>query len=918
MVSDWQNSIIDETTGSVSVISEWKVWNCLTSQWDLTVPPVVMRNTMIGALYPKPADRFIIGAITNDTKNPNFLNSFIPPNSERFRLDLASNSRTHGRFLFSSQQIGKNYYGMTRGVQWKRIIYGSILHTGCKQLVYKKIKYIVVDDERVNEQGALEDDKTHSYNWRTGDSHAKASKSLMEFLGLNKAHEEEQDRIIDLGIPIQFRMAVRDKWLGKGTLAYNKFLDTELGGEYDLVIPLSCMKGKKLEEGVYEDIILMGLVFEGEERMAKPGWMFFQWFPMSSMLKHNNENYSIMRVLREKCSKLGKAYNSIKDLAEILRVSQAVKDENLLNPNANIIDNHEQSEGEYISPLIRIIQVDVHGVLLLHPYIIRKIQERLQLQWLILATAAGVRFYSVMCQPDESLDVYYKDGAPNGKKVMCAPDFKPGLYIVFCNPMRHWGDCQIWENIHTGIYANGTGLIAATRKQLLGLGRDTDGDFMQLVPVTRFPALAEAINRFPKAPETVKFPKMSLQGDLRIVAINSMNNFTGVAANLLGRAAAAGVEHHYIDIPPGGMQTETKNMKIVDFLSQQIQIAVDSLKSAYPNNMVGMAAVTNYMKLSSVSEIPWLKGFKDPLVYSEYKCPVDENATDTISQIVKTVNSYWRKPDIGIVSSPTAYRNALFKLYPENQHQLDLANAVRLDYAAQISDAIEWKKVNGGSSQKIKEVSQLFKFKRDEILATLKPSEAPGGKTYSADSWAAAYWKVCHISEKGSAGLVFLLWIDEIIKELKGTSKEIGKAIKVFGIHKSDFQLQMPNSWGDRDPKVGYKGKVVSMRLIWIDLKNKHGIVTGKKGLAVSIMKYDEQEKGYRYFGTIASAYTAGLQVAETRDMAIYNQRVRSFYPPGLPTVRLITEAWLFDPNMMTTIEMENWVRNPPTTKTEP
>jgi len=31
-------------------------------------------------------------------------------------------------------------------------------------------------------------------------------------------------------------------------------------------------------------------------------------------------------------------------------------------------------------------------------------------------------------------------------------------------------------------------------------------------------------------------------------------------------------------------------MKIVDFLSQQVQIAVDSLKSAYPNNMVGMAA----------------------------------------------------------------------------------------------------------------------------------------------------------------------------------------------------------------------------------------------------------------------------------------------------------------------------------------
>jgi len=710
-------------------------------------------------------------------------------------------------------------------------------------------------------------------------------------------------------------MAVRDKWLGKGTIAYNKFLDTELGGEYDLVIPRSCMKGKKLEEGVYEDIILMGLVFEGEQRMAKPGWMFFQWFPMSSLLKHNGRpNSSILLNLREKCAKLGKAYNSIKDLAEILRVSQAVKDENLLNPNADIIDNYEQSEGEYISPLIRIIEVDVHGVLLLHPYIIRKIQERLQLQWLVLATAAGVRFYSVMCQPDESLDIYYKDGAPNGKKVMCAPDFKEGLYIVFCNPMRHWGDCQIWENIHTGTYANGTGLIAATRKQLLGLGRDTDGDFMQLVPVTRFPALAEAINNFPKAPETVKFDKMELKGDLRTIAINSMNNFTG-------RAAAAGVEHHYIDIPPGGLQTETVNMKIIDFLSQQVQIAVDSLKSAYPNNMVGITAVTKYIDSIGVAQIPWLKGFKDPLVYSEYKCPVDENATDTISQIVKVVNSYWRKPDIGIVSSPLAYKDALFKLYPENQHQLELANIVRMDYAAQISDAIEWKKVNGGSSKKIKEVSQLFKSKRDGILDILKPNEAPDGKTYSADSWAAAYWKVCHRSQAGSAGLVFLLWIDEIIKELKGTSREIGEAILVFGTQLSEFLLHIPplhRSWGDRDPRVGYAGKVASMRLVWVDMKDKYGNSKGTKRLAVTIMKYNEQEKGYRYFGTISEKYTAGLQVGETRDMAIYNHRVRADYRPGLPTRWMVTEAWLFDPNMMTTIEMENWVRNPPTSKTEP
>jgi hypothetical protein len=55
-----------------------------------------------------------------------------------------------------------------------------------------------------------------------------------------------------------------------------------------------------------------------------------------------------------------------------------------------------------------------------------------------------------------------------------------GEYIVFCNPMRHWGDCQLWENVHEGTYAKGGGLMAASRKLLLNLGRDTDGDFMAL------------------------------------------------------------------------------------------------------------------------------------------------------------------------------------------------------------------------------------------------------------------------------------------------------------------------------------------------------------------------------------------------------------------------------------------------------
>jgi len=901
MAIDWKNNLIDRetVTGTVSVISTWYVWDCKKKAWNENVPPVVLRNTMLGALYPQPAERFIIGEIDKKDTNPSLLLPFSPSGSKRFSLDLASNSRSHGRFTFNMEEIGEGYFGTAASEQWKRIIYGSILHTGCKQLVYRRIKYIVVDDTRRNANGQLQDDGLHQWHWNTGDSHAKGSSKLMSFLG-TQTWELNEDTQLDT--PIQFRMAVRDGWVGKGTIAYNSHLDTMLNGEYDLVIPISSLKGKKPSLGVHEDVILMGLVFEGEERLAKPGWMFFQWFPVSSLLAPNGSAPSISTALRSKANKLGSVYNSIKDLAEVLRVSQERKDNDLMNPNADIIGNEEQSEAEYISPLIRIIQVDVHGVLLLHPYIVRKIQERLQTQWLVLATAAGVRFYSVMCQPDETLDFYYKDGAPDGEKVMCAPDFKPGFYIVFCNPMRHWGDCQIWRNAHEGPYKNGTGLIAATRKQLLGLGRDTDGDFMQLISVNRYPALAAAIANFGIPPATVKFDKMALQGNMRQIAVSSMNNFTGVAANLLGRAAAANLEEHSLDIPPGGQQQTTQNMRIIDFLSQQIQIAVDSLKSAYPNNMNGITAVTSYVDSMVGDNIPWLKGFKDKKVYAEYPCPVNEDAMDTVSYIVNLVNSYWKKPDLAISSSPASFKNVLFKLYPENLIQEGMANDVRFAYAAAMKAANDWKAANNGDTKHIKEASALFKAKRDEILAI----EKPDGTTYSAETWAAAYWRVCHLSEVGSAGLVFLLWIDEIIAELSSTTREIRGVIVVFGLAwaTNSYPLKLRGTWGfDRFPEEGWGGLLVKTRIVW-----QNYTVKGQelKRLAVEMLHPTATKiTGYNFLGPIDQYYASNIQLGEARDMHIYTHKVNF-------KNNIITEAFLFDPNLLTIAEMEDFVRNPP------
>ena len=64
---------------------------------------------------------------------------------------------------------------------------------------------------------------------------------------------------------------------------------------------------------------------------------------------------------------------------------------------------------------------------------------------------------------------------------------------------------------------------------------------------------------------------------------------------LLARARSGGCEQIVLNIPAGGEQKENEEMTVIDFLSQQVQIAVDSLKSAYPNNKNGLDAVKKFL-----------------------------------------------------------------------------------------------------------------------------------------------------------------------------------------------------------------------------------------------------------------------------------------------------------------------------------
>lgn len=838
MPTEFVNIKNEDGSGEVRTVTELGIWDCVAKRW-LERDPVVLRNIHLAANHPGGGERFAIAEIPKDTKPEQafLLNPFTPAKGKSYHLDLASGSRNHGRFTFSLEPVGLSYYGL----DWKRIIYGSIVHTGCKRLVYKTVKLVVTDDENRDSKGDQLDDPINSVNWFTGDSHAKASASLMQFLGLPILNEDGSKEDSDIDTPIQFRATEYKKWVGKGTVSYNPDMDFT---DIDLAIPHSCMKGNKPPLGIHTMKLLLGVVFEAEERRAKVGWMLLQWFTFDAL-----DADSVIFNLEVKAKRLHDAYNNIQALADVLRIDQQEAEQEIEN------NDGLQSEAEYVNTMIRIIQADKHGILLLHPYVVTRVKERMQAMWLNLAKAAGMRFFSVMTQPDESL-AHYHAVLPNGKivgrKVVCVGDFEEGEYIVFCNPMRHWGDVQLWENKHEGAYINSHGTMAGPTKLLLSLGRDFDGDFVQLIKSSAYPAIAQEIREFSDTPNVEKLPKVALPGNLQQIAVRSMNDMTGIVASLLGRARAANAENAVILIPPGGEDKEEREKRIIDFLSQQLQIAVDSLKSAYPNNVPGLNAVGEYLNEIGASA-PWLADFKKSECYRDRPCNVNETATDTVSRIVKLVNSYWRAPNLMEDSSPRSYQPVLFGDVPHAPEQYDYAIKHRDNYRQEMGKAIKWGNENDGDNRMRREVAEATKASRRTILES---TNSQTGETYFLDSWVSAYWKASHQADSGSAGLVFMLFPDEIVEKLRDADASKAEVIDVYAVQYSDWASPQRTPW---------KGQKVIIRAFMKE-------ISGKPKLALE-MKWEaaKRQTGWHLLGLVGEKATPYLLPGHTREMRIYS-----------------------------------------------
>jgi hypothetical protein len=880
--------IEDGSQGRIKTVSTLPVWDCYEKRFNGTY--VILRNVLLAVAHP--SKTFTIGKIKKTETNPFWLSPFNGGDFGEQELDLASGSRNDGSFTFTEKgrRIGTLYFGKLKADIWKPIIYGSIMHTDCKKAIYKDINYIVVDDENYVE-GVQLDDAINNRNWFTGDSHAKASSELMTILGLTQ--EEINSTNPPDSLPenraIQFRALVFQEFVGKGTVAYNPDLDelhpditSELGGKIDLVIPLSSLKGNKPALGVHRAKVVLGLVFEGETRKSKLGWMLLQWFSFSVL-----EQDGIITKLVNKLAKLKNAINSYKELVKLLKPSDAA------NPDGTL-----ENEEKYDNKLISIILADSFNLLQKHPWVTRRVADMTQKKWINYAKSAGVFFYSVMTQPDEHF-AQYLERDENGNiisgRYFCCASYPEGEYIVFANPMRHWGDVQLWENAHQGKYFETVGVAASSKELMLTLGRDFDGDFIQLIQATEYPNMRDAIASFNTAPKTVKFPKVALEGDLKKVAIRSMNDLTGRCATLLARARTAGVENIVLLIPDDykdGTDPEKityKEYRLIDFLSQQVQIAVDSLKSAYPNNIKGLDAVESYLdnllKQGIDSLTPWLSDFKNKDCYRTRICNVDENAQDTISRLVKLVNSYWVNLSLE-TSQAQFFTTALWGYLPMPTEQQKKTNwqwlyisELRREYGS------DMRAVKDDDSKRV-EVMKKWREMKATIYAKLDPVT---NQLKTQESWNSYIWKVAHHGgdkiidgEKriNEAGFAFVVISDEIQAQL---TKEGFQDVEVFRCHEKAWGA---NWWYWCGQKV-----TVKYQYEWNN--------SNKEYEWNCYMKWDNSTKtGFHRLGTVGEKYErlVSEDLEYSYKIVSFRQVKRWDKVPG--QVFRCTHALLKDPNL--------------------
>ena len=102
--------------------------------------------------------------------------------------------------------------------------------------------------------------------------------------------------------------------------------------------------------------------------------------------------------------------------------------------------------------------------------------------------------------------------------------------------------------------------------------------------------------------------------------------------------------------------------------------------------------------------------------YLSRPCAVAEDARDTISRLVKVVNSYWRPAQLETNIDINSFENELFSGVIVAKDQLDFVFEQRKGYASEMQSAIKGKEENDGDTTKIPEASAKYPALKESAI----------------------------------------------------------------------------------------------------------------------------------------------------------------------------------------------------------
>jgi hypothetical protein len=579
--------------------------------------------------------------------------------------------------------------------------YGSLAFTPCQKFSQiHQARVLIIDDSTGENNGILPPEQAKKL---VGDCHGKLSLELAEqFTGKKNA-------------PFQFRLGIRPQQgcevyrIAKGTLAPDARLEAltsevfqheervKIG--YDLILPTSSFKGRKGAEAIQPGEYLLDLGI-GVKAIAEYGKQSLGTQVLVNYPK--GVEGDILPILQRKAKELANAQSDLHALAKYFvktyqertnwQEEEHLEDLDLFSPLDALAGEEAQSgqsQEKIFSDLLK-SDLEHHGQLLEHPFVIDELKKFLQRQWMDIATGRAIKFQSALAQP--SLDLKENE--------VCVPRMPDGVeLIVTRSPLVNSNGVITLKNHHIPQLMRLEGTIHIHPETAAKhLQADFDGDRLAFERADKYPTLTAEIqesllpeNRYP---DVVKRDKVPYQGSFEEIAVSAVKNDIGKIANQIMMAVTLRwetvlmpeekkegyvrqVARHYREIlvkeanpqktfqiplqyrkeieaianlpqHPSPEQIETAlqqirdiQFKIVGDLSNELQVAVDGPKSALRPDTTILNACR---QIGGYQPVTWLAGrdkSRYPQVYRTH--PLESSNYGAVDRMIGVANQKWQE-----------------------------------------------------------------------------------------------------------------------------------------------------------------------------------------------------------------------------------------------------------------------------------